>query len=281
MKKIIVIFIFILCNHLIAEEGTLEKSNLGLSENLKPSQYIIVNDLADFVQKPYENLFGYQPLFLWTVPTIFFLVTDDDWTNYYEKDMAPDLKKNWSIVENMKVHPDKLVFDIVRSLYVLNLNLKNEKLNQFTYCAGEAMLDGYWVSQGLKHLTGRARPYPRAYEGSHSWFHLGFKPDGPYTSFPSTHGTVYYAMFTVLGKTMDNELLGDVLGHFTFWVLLADHQHWISDMWVSYLLGKSIGNYVWEKRSKQNFEENWFVYPIFMVEYSGFYPAIACHKVIQ
>ena len=134
------------------------------------------------------------------------------------------------------------------------------------------MTDALFIAQGLKHVFGRSRPN-LTHDGPYSWGHGGFDIYGPYTSFPSSHATLYFACSTVLGKTLENEWLGDGIGAFAYFSLTG-HNHWGSDMWIGYLLGKSIGNYVWDKQLNNNFSHQWFIYPTLTIRDDLYVPAV-------
>jgi hypothetical protein len=155
---------------------------------------------------------------------------------------------------------DRSTFNAIYGLYLANFAINDPKLRKFTYCAGEATMDAFWISQTLKHVFGRARPN-LSNKGPYSWFNYESTDTmSPNTSFPSTHGTVYFALSTIIGKSIENEVVGDCIGVLMY-TNIYNHNHWVSDMFVSYLLGKAIAIYVWEKRSKQELSQHWWIYP--------------------
>lgn len=223
-------------------------------------QYYIANDLLDFVSKPKKSLFKHHSWKLWTIPMVLLFTVDKPVTEFYENDIAPALKK-CSLMEIFNINPDHALLGFVNYLYIFNTSWKNKGVQRFVHCASEAILDAYLVSMSLKFLTGRARPFAK--EGPHSWGNIGTKLRGPYTDFPSTHATVYHAFWTIVGQALEKELLCDFAGALSYYVLVKDHNHWMSSMFTGYLLGKAIGKFVWEKNKNQNFDKRWYVYPFF------------------
>lgn len=257
--KVIIGFIFFILltsKFVVAQEVI--KSPLCPSSN-----FMIADDLVTFVTTP-NSLLKYHTLTMWTMPTLVFLAVDGPLTKSYEK----DFKYTFA---NMIPVSDQLIFDTLKGLYVMNTVWKNDDLNLFLYAEGEAILDAYFVSQSLKHVFGRQRPLNN--DNPYNWGHIAFQPNGRYTSFPSTHSTVYFAASTVLGKSLKNELLGDFIGLIAFFSL-TEHYHWASDIWVGYLLGKSIGNFVWDRKSKEDLRDQWWVYPTFYPNEGTYYPVI-------
>jgi hypothetical protein len=253
-------------------------SYLSIAKETKTSQYIIADDLTDFVSHPYQNLISQQDLLLWTIPTLTLFIFDEEITNYYLTDLFPGWKQTAADIPLLAQNRDNLMFESVKALFFWENLYPNTELKKFVYSAGEAMIDSFFVSQSLKHVFGRARPV-LANEGPHSWGNLAFDTGGPYTAFPSTHATVYFAFSTILGKSLHNETLGDFLGALNFFVLNGNHNHWMSDMWIGYLLGKSIGNYVWEKKSNQDLSDQWFVYPSFYPGEGNTFPVLCFWKM--
>ncbi len=48
-----------------------------------PFNYIIVDDLLDFIRSPYENIFSQHSVFAWTLPTIILFGLDNRLTHFY------------------------------------------------------------------------------------------------------------------------------------------------------------------------------------------------------
>jgi hypothetical protein len=53
----------------------------------------------------------------------------------------------------------------------------------------------------------------------------------------------------------------------------------MSDIWVGYLLGKAIGNYVWDKRVAKGDFGGWMVYPTFRSTAEGGFPYVSFWKI--
>ncbi|MFA5879534.1 MAG: phosphatase PAP2 family protein [Candidatus Margulisiibacteriota bacterium] len=239
-----------------------------VTQNLPTSQYyFIADDLFWVVTNPIKFISD-QNLYLWAVPAIMFAF-DQPLYNFYSKDVEP-VAKQWPIKFN-----DDFIFKSMQVVHLVNSALNNNDIRTVNYALGEAMVDAYFISQTVKHIFGRARP-PTGL-GPYSWFHFSLNPEGPFTSFFSTHATVYFSASTILGKYFKNEILGDLIGVLAF-LSLEGHNHWVSDMVVGYLVGKCIGSYVWEKCSNRDLRDSWWIYPTFMPHEGQFYPAIGAWK---
>ncbi len=141
----------------------------------------------------------------------------------------------------------------------MNANWQNKQVSQLTYLGARALLTSHFISQGLKHVVGRERPTHT--DNPHNWFNYSdLDPFGPYSSFPSSHATWYFSFTTVAGKVYNRPVLADVVG-VGLYFCLPNHNHWSSDMWMGYLLGKAIGNYTWRMGKDQDLEKQWFIYP--------------------
>lgn len=239
-----------------------------------PSQYHIMDDLKDFGFTP-TTLTKQVPWYLWLGPTLLLYAYDKPLTDAYQQNVDAALRQNFHAV-NGPFHMDHNIYWGLSALYVMNDYYKNERLRQLTYLGGEAMIDGWFVSQTLKFIIGRARP--TSGESHLNWGRFDLRLFGPYSSMPSGHATVYFAFSTILGKVYEREWLGDLAG-FTYYFLEVGHNHWMSDIWVGYLLGKAIGNYVWEKRVKNGDFGGWMIYPTFRNTSEGGFPYVSFWKI--
>lgn len=244
---------------------------------LQLSQYFIADDLKDFATSP-NSLTKQVPWYLWVGPTLLLYAYDKPLTDFYQQNIDATLRKNFHAV-NGPLHMDHNIYWGLSALFVMNDYYKDERLRQLTYLGGEAMMDGWFVSQSLKHIIGRARP--SSGEGPLNWGRLDTDLYGPYTSMPSGHATTYFAMSTIIGKVYGNEWLGDLAGA-TYYFLEVGHNHWMTDIWMGYLFGKAIGNYVWNKRShslsSRPYDE-WLIYPTFRSTSQSGFPMISFWKI--
>ncbi len=196
----------------------------------------------------------YHDPLVWALPTGILFILDKPLTNYYLNEIEPKMNQlgfhRWMNDANL--------FNTLTGLYLLNGRIQNKKFQQLTVMGGEALLTSHFIAQGLKHLFGRERPLNATHP--HNWGNLKMDLFGPYTSFPSSHATWYFSLSTILGKVIENETAGDLIG-LTAFTLVVGHNHWISDMWIGYLLGKAIGLYVWEKYQKEDLSGHWLIMP--------------------
>ncbi len=234
-------------------------------------QYWVANDLTKIVTSPGESLFKYHSPWAWVGVTSLLFIVDQPVTHFYLKDIEPRVKQ----AQIEKVINDRNLFNFVYLLRQLNIDLQDDQLTQLSYLGGQALINSHFVAQSLKHVFGRARPVLTD-SGPHDWGHLETDLFGPYTAFPSSHATWYFSFFTIAGKVYGNELGADLLGAAAYFSIV-NHNHWSSDMWMGYLLGKAIGNYVWETGRNKPLAEQWFVFPVAM---PGHLTGIACQKVL-
>ncbi len=210
------------------------------------------------------------------MPTFILLGLDEKLTHFYINEIETAVRNGREEGYIIRLD-DRLIFSCLKNLYILNaFYLDNDKLYRFTYTASEAIVDSYFVAQSIKMITGRARPV-LSDEGPNSWFHPTLDPFGKDTSFPSLHATYFFSLSTIIGKSIDNEILGDVIGFLSFFSVTG-HNHWISDIWVGYLLGKSIGNYVWYKNRYVDLRDKWWVHLTFRPDFVTPHPTICVLK---
>ena len=238
--------------------------------------YIIVNDLWDFIRSPGKNILSHHNFFTWTIPTFILFGLDYKLTHFYINEVEVVIRnaREEGYIVSLD---DSLIFNCLKALHILNaVYLDNCKLYRFTHMASEAIIDSYFVSQSIKMLTGRARPI-LSDEGPNSWLHPTLDPMGKHTSFPSLHATYFFSLSTIIGKSINNEIMGDVIGIVSYFSVVG-HNHWISDMWIGYLLGKSIGNYVWNKNKHIDFRDKWWLHFTFRQDILSSYPSICILK---
>lgn len=219
----------------------------------KDKGFFIFNDVYDLARQPFKLFEQHSPLFWAGTIGALFLV-DEPLTDFYLDEVEP-------FFEQLNIYPllrDKNIFS---TLYMINtLSYQQDYLlYKATYLSCHALINATFIAQGLKHVFGRARPV-LADEGAYSWFNMDFDIFGKYTSFPSSHSTLYFTLFSTFGKVYQNEPLFDLLGLGTF-LIMVGHNHWISDMWTGYLLGKAISHYVVENYNHPNPYDDWFFYP--------------------
>jgi len=273
LALLVVALFFLLKAYSIYPENNLKEH---LNSEKSSFNYIIIDDLWDFINAPSKNILSYHSFFTWTVPTFILLGLDEKLTHFYINEIVPVVIKGREEGYIIQLN-DHLIFSSLKFIHLLNsVILNNNQLYRFTYSASEAIVDSYFVAQSIKMITGRARPV-LSDEGPNSWFHPTLDPFGKDTSFPSLHATYFFSVSTIIVKSIDNEILGDVIGFLSFFSFTG-HNHWISDMWVGYLLGKSIGNYVWNKNRYVDFRDKWWVHLTFRPDFVSPHPTICVLK---
>lgn len=190
------------------------------------------------------------------------MLIDRSTTTYYENSIKPSLRPysigRWSPDGD----PDNTLFEFIKASYGYAEITHDDGLRHFAFSAGEAVLDGWVISQGVKTIVGRTRP--NATDDPYQFHGFSKSVSGPNSSFFSGHATAYMSFFTVVGRYTNNEPLWDIAGITTYFVLLTDHNHWVSDMAAGYFVGKAIGNFVWERNQNRALAGEWFIYPTFV-----------------
>ncbi len=277
LYKYIIIFVVLLLSFLTVNTGLCNSQIIKHESKDSPFNYIIVDDLWDFISSPYENIFSYHSIFTWTIPTIILFGLDNQLTQFYTSEIETRVKTGR---EQGYIFPlnDHIIFSSLKSFHIYNASyLNDDKLYRFTYSASEAIVDSYFVAQSIKMITGRARPV-LSNKGPNSWFRPTLDPFGADTSFPSLHATYYFSLSTIIGKAINNEILADIIGLAAF-LSVTGHNHWISDIWIGYLLGKSIGYYVWYKNKNTDLRDKLWVHLEFRANVVGPHPSISFLKL--
>lgn len=274
---IFISILFIISFLLTVNCGYSISNQIDLTNRESSFNYIIVDDLWAFISAPYKNILSYHSAYVWTLPTIVFFAFDNELTNLYLNNIEPNVRYG---VKEGYIYPlyDYMIFSSLKSVHILNSTYLNDnKLYRFTYSVSEAIVDSYFIAQGIKMITGRARPV-LSNRDPYSWFNPSLDPLGTNTSFPSLHATYFFAVSTIIGKYLDNEIFGDVIGIVAF-LSIPGANHWLTDIWIGYLLGKSIGYYVWHKNKNTDLRDKWWVHLEFRSNVVGPHPSLCFLKV--
>ncbi|MFC1771581.1 phosphatase PAP2 family protein [Candidatus Margulisiibacteriota bacterium] len=270
MKRYFSVLILIVCLIFIFGNSTLAEK----------SQYLIVDDLTDFAADPFDAILKQQSIYMWFIPPAILLAFDHSLYNQFEDNMFLPLRKDLPASIFASTVKTNYIFESMQMAFLSTRAIHNDKLAQYAYLSAETVIDAWIVSQTLKHCFGRARPEPRSDKGPYSWGNFNTEMLGGETSFPSTHTTVYFAYATILGKVLEQEWMSEVLGSALYFLEIGPHHHWLSDMCVSYLLGKSIAEYVWSKRDERDYKSDWFISPIFYYADHKVYPGFRVWKFL-
>ena len=250
-------------------QGLILSAILGITTTVLYSAPLPVpSDLMTMGTDPFGSLFSKHPLVVWAVPAVLVLSVDSVWSAEYERSYQPRFQ---SISRGAFPHRrDYAMTQSFQILLMAQTASANHTLRRLGYLSAISWIDATMFSIGVKFLTGRARPSVNT--TPQDWFHYGHGDVlGNYTSFPSSHATIYFSVSTIWGKFLGNDLLGDGLGLANFLIMEGTHNHYISDMVAGYLLGKAIGQYVWDTHSKDDLREAWILYPIYANESSQFF----------
>ena len=131
---------------------------------------------------------------------------------------------------------------IIGSFYLggLVFNCKKEKKTAFYLL--EALIFTQGITQGIKRLTGRARPF--AEKGAFSFEGLRAHPSSYSLSFPSGHSATAFTLASVMAVQYDNKVISMLsysLAFLVAWARVNDNAHFISDVFFGGVLGNWVG----------------------------------------
>lgn len=131
---------------------------------------------------------------------------------------------------------------IIGSFYLggLIFNCKKEKETAFYLL--EALIFTQGITQGIKRLTGRARPF--AEKGAFSFEGLRAHPSSYSLSFPSGHSATAFTLASVMAEQYNNKVIGILsysLAFLAAWARVNDNVHFTSDVFFGGMLGHWIG----------------------------------------
>jgi hypothetical protein len=131
------------------------------------------------------------------------------------------------------------------ALFVVGQFNGNPHARETGILAGEAVLDGLVVEQGIKLMTWRERPTVNGAQGD--FFQSSAGVD---SSFPSSHSTLVWSSAAVLAEEYPSRLVQ--VGVYTLatgvsLTRVLGQQHFPSDVLVGSALGWMVGHYVYKK----------------------------------
>ncbi len=142
-----------------------------------------------------------------------------------------------------KVYGNEYTLIGIGGLYGVGLILNNAGVRKVGLQTIEAVGYAGLITSVLKAVVGRSRPYTN--EGKTRF--RPFNVHAAYTSFPSGHATVSFAVSTVLANNTDNIFLKILCYTAAFTVAGAriyHNDHWFSDVIAGGLIGHFVGDYV-------------------------------------
>lgn len=144
----------------------------------------------------------------------------------------------------------------IAGLYLSGLVLKDRKMKETALLCLESVALAEGITQGLKYLVGRSRPYSG--KGAFNFDPLESPPPSYSLSFPSGHATAAFAFSSVVAAQYSNWLIKLVFYGFAATVSLAridSNAHFLSDVFFGGVLGFSVGRClvnVHKKRQNSN-----------------------------
>ncbi len=139
------------------------------------------------------------------------------------------------------VRPMALIF------FLGSLTSGNKKLQDAAFTSLEAIVISNLITNSLKALVGRARPFQN--EGASS-----FKPFSGNTSFPSGHATTVFAFTTpwLLYYRNAPTIALFALGAGTAFTRMADNVHWFTDVLVGTAVGFTTGYWLTKRHQRDD-----------------------------
>ncbi len=164
------------------------------------------------------------------------------------------LKNKWAkesspIITQLGSTP--LNLGLIGSLYLGGVLLKDDRARETARLTLKSLLHAIVVSQALKYIFRRQRPYVE--NGVDRWFNHGRGSD--YQSFPSGHTTTAWSVATVIAGMYNDKPIVPVICYSLATLVgisrLTENKHWTSDVLVGAVLGYSIGRFVLRKHNKR------------------------------
>jgi membrane-associated phospholipid phosphatase len=181
-----------------------------------------------------------------------FLIRSD---KYLHREIS-DFSANHKLVNDSspvitKLGSVRLNIGILSAFYLGGVIFKNDRAKDTARLSFKSLLHGYVVSQVLKRLFRRQRPYVE--DGVDHWFNRGSGTQ--YRSFPSGHSTAAWSVATVVAWKYKHKKVVPVICYSLATLVslsrMTENKHWASDVVVGALLGYSIGRFVIRKQIKR------------------------------
>ncbi|NIM11039.1 MAG: phosphatase PAP2 family protein [Candidatus Aminicenantes bacterium] len=158
------------------------------------------------------------------------------------KDSSPVITQLGSVPLNIGV---------MGSFYLVGALLKDDRAKDTARLGLKSLLHAIVVSQVLKRLFRRQRPYVE--NGVDRWFNRGSGYDN--RAFPSGHTTLAWSTATVIaGMYKDKPAVPIIcysLATLAGLSRMTENKHWASDVLVGTVLGYSIGRFVLRKQNNR------------------------------
>jgi membrane-associated phospholipid phosphatase len=134
---------------------------------------------------------------------------------------------------------------IIGSFYLGGLFFDRKKEKDTSFYLLEALIFSQGITQGIKYLTGRARPF--ADKGAFYFEGLRARPSSYSLSFPSGHSATAFSLASVIAEQYDSKVIGRFsysLALLAAWARVNDNAHFISDVFFGGVLGNWVGKTV-------------------------------------
>ncbi len=224
----------------------------GLINNLKNDGISFYNTSISLFQSPFH--FDDEDLILTGIiagATAFSFTFDNPVRNSIGNLRSPSLDKAARFGE--KFGNGLYVAGLSGVLYLVGHIFQEEELRKTGLMLAEAIFLNGVVTEGLKIITGRSRPFINEGNQEIDFFAMEFEDEE--NSLPSGHTSTAFAVATVLSERIDN-LYASValysLAGLTAFQRVYNDKHWISDT----ILGAALGTVIGLKVVKLNSEND-------------------------
>lgn len=184
--------------------------------------------------------------------TTYFLLKND---NHFRENIDDFTQKNqWfrngsSTVTRMGTFNFNI--GVIGTFYLGGMIFKDDRAKTTARLGIKSILHAYAVTQVLKRIFRRQRPYLS--DGTDSWFNSESGSD--YRAFPSGHTTTAWSMATVIARQYRDKPAVPIICYSLATLVgisrMAENKHWGSDVLIGALIGYSIGRFVTMKANKR------------------------------
>jgi len=240
----ILVAVFILINLSYAQtesEHHLFKTRPGLTVNLNNDALSFYKTTTDFFQSPFH--FDEKDFILSGIivgATALSFTIDNSVRNGIRNFHSSLLDKITGVGESFG--NGKYVLAISGALYIGGYLNNDNELRKTGLMLAEAIFLNGIVTEGLKIITGRSRPFLNEGNTEIDFFEFEFAKDE--NSLPSGHTSTAFTVATVLSERINNTYASIALyslAGLTAFQRIYDDKHWISDTILGATLGTVIG----------------------------------------
>jgi membrane-associated phospholipid phosphatase len=169
----------------------------------------------------------------------------DEWTDDGLQHSQNNIMDGYTNVLN-EFGSKKVLLPFTISAWTAGTIFKNEDLSTTAFNSIKALYIGNYLIKGIKHVSGRSRPFVG--DGSMQWDAF----DGtshPYQSFPSGHTFKAFAVFTPFAEQYSKWIY--IIPISTGIARMYKNEHWFSDVIVGGGIGYFLGLYFHKRKNQR------------------------------